>query len=140
MSAAPVPGFVRAVVRSTWIAWAIRAALALPFAASVIAKLGNWPGAVAESVALGFGHPVWIAAATIATQAIGCVLLFTRRLCWLGAGMLAVFTACATLVAHAFWTLQGTERIAQMNTCFEHVAIIGGFAALAVLVHRTCTD
>jgi hypothetical protein len=27
-----------------------------------------------------------------------------------------------------------------MNTCFEHVAIIGGFAAVAVLVHRTCAD
>jgi uncharacterized membrane protein YphA (DoxX/SURF4 family) len=134
----PVPGFVRAVVRSAWIDWAIRAALALPFAASVLAKFGNWPGAVAEAAALGFGYPVPVAAATVATQFVGCVLLFTRRLCWLGAGMLAVFTACATLVAHAFWTLQGAERIAQMNTCFEHVAIIGGFAAVAVLAHRTC--
>jgi uncharacterized membrane protein YphA (DoxX/SURF4 family) len=140
VSAAGVPAFVRAVVRSGWIAWAIRVALALPFAASVVAKLGNWPGAVAESVALGFGHPVAIAAATVATQLVGCLLLFTRRLCWLGAGMLAVFTACATLVAHAFWQMHGPERIAQMNTCFEHVAIIGGFAALAVMVHRTADN
>lgn len=140
MSDLPVPGLVRAVARSAWIDWAIRAALALPFAASVFAKLGDWPGAVAESAALGFGHPALIAAATVATQFAGCVLLFTRRLCWLGAGMLAVFTACATLLAHAFWTLQGAERIAQMNTFFEHVAIIGGFAAVAVLVHRTWGD
>jgi uncharacterized membrane protein YphA (DoxX/SURF4 family) len=140
VSREPIPGFVRAVVRSSWIDWAIRAALALPFAASVVAKLGDWPGAVAESIALGFSHPASITAATIATQAIGCVLLFTRRLCWLGAGVLAVFTACATLVAHAFWTMQGAERIAQMNTCFEHVAIIGGLAAAAVLAHRACAD
>lgn len=135
-----MPALIRSVMRSTWIAWVARAALALPFAASVVAKLGDWPGAVAESVALGFGHPAPVAAATVATQLVGCLLLFTRRLCWLGAGMLAVFTACATLVAHAFWRLQGAERIAQMNTCFEHVAIIGGFAALAVMVHRMADD
>jgi transmembrane protein len=140
VSGLPVPGFVQAVAQSAWIAWVIRAALALPFAASVVAKLGNWPGAVAESAALGFGHPVLVAAATVATQLVGCVLLFTRRLCWLGAGMLAVFTACATLLAHAFWALQGSARIAQMNTFFEHVAIIGGFAAVAVLVHRAWAD
>jgi len=113
-----------------------RLALASPFLISGVVKLADWKGAVAEAAALGLGAPAVVAAATIATQLIGSALFLNRRLAWLGAGMLAVFTAIATLIAHAFWTAQGAEAGRQMATFFEHVAIIGGFAAAAILADR----
>jgi uncharacterized membrane protein YphA (DoxX/SURF4 family) len=47
--------------------------------------------------------------------------------------MLAVFTAIATLLAHAFWLDAGAEKAAQMDAFFEHAAIIGGFMLLALV-------
>ncbi len=126
---------VAAILDAPATVWAIRAGLVAPFAISAIAKLLHWPGAVTEAGALGFSAPAAVAAATIATQAVGSALVLTDRWCWLGAGILAVFTALATLVAHAFWLAEGPERAHQMATFFEHVAIIAGFAAIAVLVN-----
>ena len=123
------------------VAWPVapllaRLALASPFLISSVVKLADWKGAVAEAAGLGLGAPAIIAAATIATQLVGSALFLNRRLAWLGAGMLAVFTAIATLIAHAFWRAVGAEAAHQMATFFEHVAIIGGFAAAAILADR----
>jgi uncharacterized membrane protein YphA (DoxX/SURF4 family) len=115
----------------------LRIAMASPFAISGIGKLLDWQGAVAEASALVPSAPALVAMGTIVTQLLGSALLFSRRLCWLGAGMLAVFTAIATLIAHAFWQAEGAERVHQMATFFEHVAILGGFAGVAVLVNGT---
>jgi uncharacterized membrane protein YphA (DoxX/SURF4 family) len=52
---------------------------------------------------------------------------------WLGAGVLAVFTMLATLIAHPFWLLEGADRVRQLTTFLEHVAIVGGLAAVAFL-------
>ncbi|WP_341476951.1 DoxX family protein [Sphingomonas oleivorans] len=131
--ATPAP--VAALLASPATGFAARLALASPFAISGLMKLADWPGAVAEAGALGLSPPALVAAATIATQLLGSALFLTRRLCWLGAGMLAVFTMIATLIAHAFWQAQGPERAHQMATFFEHLAILGGFAAAALLVN-----
>ena len=113
----------------------VRLGLAAPFAVSGLSKLLDWPGAVAEAAALGIGAPALVAGATVATQLLGSILLLTTRWCWLGAGILSVFTAIATLIAHAFWLDEGAERIHQMATFLEHVAIIAGFAGAAILVN-----
>ena len=134
--AAQPPALIEAVLAWPGTGLAARLALASPFAISGVLKLADWHGAVAEAGALGLGNPALIAGATIATQLLGSLLFLSRRLAWLGAGVLAVFTAVATLIAHAFWQAQGAERAHQMATFFEHVAIIGGFAAAAVLVYQ----
>jgi transmembrane protein len=133
----PAPKPIAAVLAWPGTIWLMLAALASPFALSGIGKLGDWNGAVAEAAGMGLGHPAIIAAATIATQLVGSLLLLIPRTTWLGAGVLAVFTAIATLIAHAFWTLTGVERVHQMATFFEHVAIVGGFAAAALLINGT---
>lgn len=113
-----------------------RLALAAPYAVSGIVKLLDFNGAAAEAAGLGLGSPALVAVAVIVTQLGGSALFLTRRWCWLGAGVLAGFTVVATLIAHAFWTYEGLDRARQTATFLEHLAIVGGFAAAAALVHR----
>jgi transmembrane protein len=42
-----------------------------------------------------------------------------------------VFTALATGLAHQFWTLNGVERVRELNTFLENLAIIAGFVLVA---------
>jgi hypothetical protein len=56
-----------------------------------------------------------------------------NRRTWLGAGALGVFTALATVLAHQFWTLDGIERVRELNTFLEHEAIIAGLVLVAIL-------
>jgi uncharacterized membrane protein YphA (DoxX/SURF4 family) len=107
--------------------------LACPFLASALLKLLDFEAATQESVDLGLAFPEITAAAVIATQIIGSLLLLTSRWAWLGAGMLAVFTAIATLLAHPFWTFDGMDRHRQLMTFLEHIALVGGLAAAAVM-------
>jgi transmembrane protein len=113
-----------------------RLALAAPFLISGIAKLMDFRAAVNEVAALGLQPAGLVAASIIVTQLGGSALFMTRRFCWLGAGVLAGFTVLATLLAHPFWTFDGPDRGRQAATFFEHVAIVGGFAAAAIAAHR----
>jgi transmembrane protein len=49
------------------------------------------------------------------------------------AGALGVFTALATMMVHRFWALDGIERVRELNTFLEHLAIIAGFVLVAIL-------
>jgi transmembrane protein len=111
----------------------VRAALACPFLASALLKILDFEAATQESVDLGLAFPEVTATAVIATQIIGSLLLLTSRWAWLGAGMLAVFTALATLLAHPFWAFDGMDRHRQLMTFLEHIALVGGLAAAAVM-------
>jgi transmembrane protein len=117
-----------------------RLALASPFVISGVAKLLDFQGATGEMVHFGLRPASLFAAAVIVTQLGGALLFLTRRFCWLGAGMLAVFTVLATLLAHRFWEIDGPDRAHQMTTFFEHMAIVGGFAAAALFVHLGSND
>ncbi len=112
---------------------ALRAAVASPFLASGLLKLVGWNSALAEFESLGIWAPPITVAAVILTQICGSLLLLSGRGTWLGAGMLAVFTALATLIAHPFWLHEGAGRVRQLTTFREHVAIVGGLAAVAIL-------
>lgn len=131
------PSPIAALLASPATAIAARLALAAPFLVSGLVKLLDFGGATAEAAGLGLSPPALVAAAVIATQLGGSALFLTRRWCWLGAGLLAGFTVVATLIAHAFWTYDGADRARQAATFLEHLAIVGGFAAAAVLTHRT---
>ena len=111
-----------------------RVALVSPYFLSGLFKLLDFPAAVQESAALGLSDPALVAATTIATQLIGSALFLSHRFCWLGAGILAVFTLIATLIAHSFWRFDGLEQAHEFATFLEHVALIGGLALAAVVV------
>jgi transmembrane protein len=108
-----------------------RLALASPFLISGIVKLTDFAGAVNEVTGLGLRPAALIAALVIGTQLGGSILFLTRRVCWLGAGVLAVLT----LLAHPFWAFEGPDRGRQTATFFEHVAIMGGLALAALLAN-----
>jgi transmembrane protein len=116
-----------------------RLALASPFLISGVVKLVDFGGATAEVTGLGLQPAGLIATAVILTQLGGSALFLTRRYCWLGAGILAGFTAFATLLAHPFWLFDGPDRGRQTATFFEHVAIMGGLTLGALFVNQRRT-
>ena len=117
------------------VAFLARLALASPFLVSGVLKATDFAGAVAEVRGLvGLEPAGLLAALVIATQLGGSALVIAGgRLAWVGAVLLAGFTALATLMAHAFWTKTGSEAVRDLTTFFEHVGLIGGFL-LAVIV------
>jgi uncharacterized membrane protein YphA (DoxX/SURF4 family) len=130
VAGASLPGLIEG---SPSVVLALRVALASPFIASGMLKLVDWNSALAEFAALGIWAPQFTVAAVILTQICGSLLLLTRRGAWVGAGILAVFTTLATLIAHPFWLLEDADRVRQLTTFLEHVAIVGGLAAVALL-------
>jgi uncharacterized membrane protein YphA (DoxX/SURF4 family) len=82
-------------------------------------------------------EPAWLfAAAVIATQLGGSLLLLVGRYAWIGAGLLAGFTVVATLLAHAWWTKPPAEVARDFAIFWEHVAICGGLLLAAWLSWR----
>ena len=112
-----------------------RLALASPFLISGVVKLVDFGEATAEVTGLGLHPAALIAPAVILTKRGGSALFLPRRTCWLGAGILAVFTIMATVLAHPFWMFEGPDRGRQTATFFEHVAIVGGLAVSALFVN-----
>jgi transmembrane protein len=119
------------------VALAARIALCSAFLVSGIVKLLDFPGAVVEVRGLTGAEPaILIAALVIAVQLGGSALVVAGgRLTWLGAGLLAGFTVAATLLGHAFWLKSGADRTHDLNTFFEHLGLVGGFALAAILAN-----
>lgn len=112
-----------------------RVAIVSAFVASGLSKLIDFPGAVAEvRVLTGLEPAAPVAALVIAVQLAGSTLVILGgRLTWLGAGLLGGFTIVATLLALAFWTKTGADRVNDLTTFFEHAGLVGGFALVSVL-------
>ena len=124
---------------ATWLARpgvAVLARLALvsPFLVSGVLKALDFSGAAVEVRGLvGLEPAPVLAALVIATQLGGSALVIVGgRLAWVGAVLLAGFTALATLLAHSFWTKTGIEAMHDLTTFFEHVGLIGGFLLVAI--------
>ena len=116
------------------VAFLARLALVSPFLVSGVLKALDFSGAVAEVRSLvGLEPAPVLAALVIATQLGGSALIIVGgRLVWVGAVLLAGFTALATLLAHSFWTKTGIEAVHDLTTFFEHVGLIGGFLLVAI--------
>ena len=81
-------------------------------------------------------NPVWIGPAlTIALLLVGSILVLLNRYLWLGAGMLATFTALTILLVHQFWNMTGPAAIQNRLESEEHLAVIGGLIALSIISH-----
>lgn len=130
------PRFVDAVLDwpPTW--FVARLLLVGAYLVGALAKLGDWPGAVAEQAHFGMHPPAFWAAATIAVELGGPALILAGRLVWLGAGMLGVFTVLAACLANPFWAMQGAARFAATNAFFEHLGLAGGFVLAALVAEH----
>lgn len=121
------------LLRAPATAAAARVVLCLPFWWSGLSKVLDFSGGTAKMSALGM-EPAWLFnALTIFVQLGGSLLVILNRWTWLGAGALGVFTVLASVLAHQFWTLDGIERVRELNTFLEHLAIISGFVLVAIL-------
>ena len=110
-----------------------RLCLAAVFLYSGIDKLWHWQSSVEEVKGDGLPWPAAFAGATIFTQLVGGCLVATGLLAWLGALLLAGFTAAATVIGHRFWLRRGAGFRHELTTSLEHVAIVGGLLLLSVL-------
>lgn len=115
--------------------WLARAGLCLAYVYSGLAKLIDFPAAIAEQQHFGLQPAALFAAATIAVQLGGSalVLLARGRLAALGAAALAGFTVIATIIGHPFWTMSGIERFHNFNAFLEHAGLVGGFGLIALI-------
>ena len=121
MTSIAVPRVIERLLALPGLSFVARLCLASAFIQSGVAKLIDFQGALAEMQHFGLRPAALLAAAVILTQLGGSVLFLTRQYCWLGAGILAVFTGLATLMAHPFWAFDGVDRVRQMATFFEHL-------------------
>ncbi|MDR6950995.1 transmembrane protein [Ancylobacter sp. 3268] len=133
------PAFVSAILRSPATFLFARLLLVVPFLGSGIAKLVDFPGAVAEMAHFGLNPPWLYAVATIITQLAGSVLILLNRATWLGAGAFGIFTALTIPIAHHFWTMEGMQAQMEFFFAVEHIAVIGGMILVAILGERTRT-
>ena len=114
-----------------------RLCLAAVFLYSGVDKLWHWRSSIEEVRSDGLPWPAAFAGATVFTQLVGGFLVATGFFAWLGALLLAGFTAAATLVGHRFWLRRGAEFRHELTTGLEHVAIVGGLLLLSVLDFTT---
>ena len=129
----PLDRVIRLFLQAPVTATATRIVLCLPFWWSGLNKLLDFSGGTAEMAILGLEPAGLFNALTILVQLGGSLLVILNRWTWLGAGALGAFTALATMLAHQFWTLEGIERVRELNTFLEHLAIIAGFVLVSMV-------
>lgn len=130
------PSWVDGILEWRWTWFLARLGLTSAYWLGGVVKLTNFSAAIAEQEHFGF-HPGWAwAAAAIAVELIGSLLVLTGWLIWLGAGALGVLTAIATVAASPFWTMEGQARFIATNTFFEHLGLIAGLVLVALLTER----
>ncbi|MBB3952516.1 DoxX family protein [Aureimonas jatrophae] len=134
-----MPRFLARLLESVLFTRFALVVLTFCFWGSGLAKLADFPAAVAEMAFFGLQPAAPIAVLVIATQLGGSLLLITGIKPWLGAGALGVFTALTIPLVHHFWSLEGEAAIAHFHTATEHVTVIGGLMVAAILSHRLQT-
>ena len=129
----PEPFWISTILYWPWVSFVARLALTSAFLLGGVTKLVNFQAAVAEQERFGL-HPGWLwALSAIVVELAGPVMILSGYLVWLGAGALGCLTAIAMLKADNFWTKSGNARLAQANTFFEHLGLIGGLALAAII-------
>ncbi|MDP9589621.1 UNVERIFIED_ORG: transmembrane protein [Shinella zoogloeoides] len=108
-----------------------RLVLTSMFWLSGIAKLADFSGGVAEMAHFGLEPPALFNVATALVQLVGSALIIANRWTWLGAGMLAVFTALTIPIAHNFWTMEEPMRTVEFYVVMEHITVIGALMVVA---------
>ena len=108
-----------------------RTILTSMFWLSGIAKLADFNAGVAEMAHFSLVPPAAFNVAVAVTQLVGSALIIANRWTWLGAGMLAVFTALTIPIAHNFWTMQEPMRTIEFYVVMEHITVIGALMVVA---------
>lgn len=108
-----------------------RTVLTSMFWLSGIAKIADFNAGAAEMAHFGLEPAMLFNIATAVTQLVGSALIIANRWTWLGAGMLAVFTALTIPIAHNFWAMQEPIRTIEFYVVMEHITVIGALMVVA---------
>lgn len=127
------PDWVDKILDWHWTWFVARTALVGAYLVGGITKVFDFRSAIAEQEQLGLHPGAFWAASTIAVEIIAPLLIIWGRFVWLAAGALGVFTGLAAILAHRFWTMEGTARLMAMNTFLEHLGLIAGFVMTALI-------
>ncbi len=122
---------VESITGSRAFGFVARLVLTSMFWLSGIAKLADFNGGVAEMAHFGLEPPALFNIATAVVQLVGSALIIANRWTWLGAGMLAVFTALTIPLAHNFWTMEEPMRTVEFYIVMEHITVIGALMVVA---------
>lgn len=128
------PRFIAALLNAPPLSFAARILLTCGFWWSGVSKMFDHPSALAEAAHFGL-RPAWLfVIVIIVVQLGGSAAVIFSRWTWLGAGALGVFTVAATLVGHAFWTIDDPlARFHDMNAFLGNVGLLGGLMVSAIL-------
>jgi uncharacterized membrane protein YphA (DoxX/SURF4 family) len=110
--------------------------LTLLFIVAAIVEIADFKAAVAAQAHFGLYPPVFWAVLTIIVQITGSAIIISGRRMWLGAGILAVFTAATNVIVHRFWEFSGQAKFESRNEFFEHLGLVGGFVLVAILAEE----
>ena len=122
-------------VRATQgVAWAVgRVLMSSIFLESVIVKLIDWPGGLAELQAGRLPANSLLLACVVAAQFAGgaavAIGLLTR---WAACGLIA-FLVPATFAYHAFWSAPAGHMEHELVGFFQNIALMGAFVLLAAV-------
>ena len=127
------PSFLSGVLKSGWLYFVGMVVVTSAFWQSGFTKLFDFAGAQGEMAHFNLNPPVFFAIGTIIIQLGGSALMiFGKRLAWIGAGALGLFTAGTIPIAHAFWKFQGQEAFTERMFTNANLTIVGGLILAAI--------
>ena len=122
-----------AAVSADWTALVGRLALAVLFLWSGYGKLAHMDGNVAYMSAVGLPAAALLIWPVLVVELLGGAMLLAGWKARWAAAVLAIFTAVATLLFHAYWNVPADQALNQQIHFMKNIAIIGGL--LGVLAH-----
>jgi uncharacterized membrane protein YphA (DoxX/SURF4 family) len=113
--------------------WIALLGLTAAYVQGGIAKLLDFPVAIAEMRSHRLAPAAPLAGAVIALELAGSALVLCGFHRWLGALVLGGFTFVANFLGNRFWQASPAERTRVANAFFEHLGLAGGFLLVAWL-------
>jgi transmembrane protein len=125
--------FVTGALKSGWLYFVGMVVITSAFWQSAFSKIFDFAGAQGEMAHFNLNPAAFFAVGTIIIQLGGSALLiFGKRLAWLGAGILGVFTVATIPIAHAYWKLRGQEAFTERMFTNVNLTIVGGLVLAAI--------
>ncbi|AVJ29252.1 DoxX family protein [Achromobacter spanius] len=124
---------IHSMLESRWFWLLTRVLLAVVFLSSGLAKLIDFEGGITEMTRAGLAPAALFNWLTIITLLGGSILLLLDRAVWLAASALATFLLLTIVIVHHFWSLPGQAATSSMHIALEHVSLIGGLLAAAIV-------
>ena len=108
-----------------------RILLALLFVPAGFSKIGGFAGTVGYIASKGVPLPELAAAAAVGVElGLGLLLLVGWQTRWAALGI-ALFTVVITFIFHNFWAVPAEQVMAQQQSFFKNIAVVGGLLTVA---------